>query len=710
MQMVIPALLVLLASLMMGGCSDRDEATLEPATAPDNPVVFSDAFEGGLDYSAFEFSYYDAFTIDMAETYRGTASLKITLPVHETFAGGAFFTQGPRDLSAYNALTFYARADTEYEMDLVGFGLGISFPSDYQGDVQGIQLTREWQRYVIPIPNSARMTLEHGMLYYTATKDEAPSFPVQIWIDEVEYATVSGINNPRPAMPTQPVQAVVGSQIEIPGTRTSFNVGGQEMLVNHTFNHFDYFSSDESVVTTDGNVITAVGLGEATITAKLGDVDVQGVVTVNVGTEITRPLVFIDGFDTGLDYGSFGDGQDVEALSIDNSGGVGGSAAIKIAVLPGRFAGGATYSTDGGRDLTSFNALVFDARASVADYVLGNVGFGIGLGAGGTEYQTELQNVTIGTDWQRVVVPIPNAARLTSEAGMWWFSTGTVGDLWIDNILFASLDEDELTNPRPVMDSTSVVAEIGQTVNVTGTRTTYDLGGTDVDVVHGPLYFDYASSNENVAIASQGVVTVVGGGVTTITATLDGVPVEGEIEVAVIAPPSEPAPTPTHDPADVISLYSDEYDDITVDTWRAPWSSPAVAVEDQQIQGDNVKAYTGFTSPAFFCGIEFTNDLIDAEAAGMTHFHMDLFLPAGTVFGLVLVDFGEDGAFDGGDDTEFEKVLNSSSTPPLEIGQWMSLDIPLTDFEGMNFGHVAQILLKRTNAGSLWVDNVYFHR
>lgn len=40
----------------------------------------------------------------------------------------------------------------------------------------------------------------------------------------------------------------------------------------------------------------------------------------------------------------------------------------------------------------------------------------------------------------------------------------------------------------------------------------------------------------------------------------------------------------------------------------------------------------------------------------------------------------------------------------------MSLDIPLTEFSTMNLNHVAQIVLQRTDAGSLWIDNIYFRR
>jgi len=706
---ITPAILLALASLLLGGCSDRDLDTLQPATAPANPVVFSDAFEGGLDFAAFEFSYYDAFSIDQTETYQGAASLRVDLPQGQDWAGGSFYTRGPRDLSGFNALVFYARASRSYTLDAAGFGLGINYPSDYQSEVRGIALTTEWARYVIPVPNSARMTDEHGMFWYSATSGGTP---VTIWFDEVEYASVSEISNPRPVMPTRSVQALVGQQFTIPGTRTTFSVGGVERTVHHTFNHFDYASSDPAVVTAEDNVITAVALGEAQITATLRGVEVQGEITARVVSEITQPEVFIDALDTGLDYGSFGDGQYLQALSVDDDGGVGGSSALQITIPAGQFAGGAIFSTTGGRDLTSFNALVFDARADQAGYVVGNVGYGIGLAAGGTDFQAEIRDVVLGTDWQQVVVPIPDAARLDAEAGMFWYSAGQSGNFWLDNIRFTTLDAAELSDPRPVMTPATVAVEVGETVTIEGTQTTFDVGGTDVVVYHGPLYYSYASSNEAVATASEGVVTAVGSGTANITATLGETPVAGQVTVNVtgpVLPPSTPAPTPTHDPSGVISLFSDAYDDIAVDTWRASWTFGGVAVADEQIAGDNVKAYSGFANPAFYCGIEFTSTLVDAAGAGMTHFHLDVYFPAGTRFGFKLVDFGANGVFGGGDDTEHQIDIDGDSTPPLVTGQWMSLDIPLSAFAGMNFGHVAQIVLTGIDTGSLWIDNVYFH-
>ena len=47
---------------------------------------------------------------------------------------------------------------------------------------------------------------------------------------------------------------------------------------------------------------------------------------------------------------------------------------------------------------------------------------------------------------------------------------------------------------------------------------------------------------------------------------------------------------PTEPAANVLSLFSDAYTDVTVDTWRTPWSDGTLT--EEAISGDNVKKYT----------------------------------------------------------------------------------------------------------------------
>lgn len=175
-----------------------------------------------------------------------------------------------------------------------------------------------------------------------------------------------------------------------------------------------------------------------------------------------------------------------------------------------------------------------------------------------------------------------------------------------------------------------------------------------------------------------------------------------------VAPPAEPevaAPTPAIDEDYVISLFSNAYTDVTVDTWSTTWDMADVA--DVQIEGNDTKKYTNFT----FAGIEFTSQTINAS--DMTHFYMDIWTPDPTelpaVFKIKLVDFGGDGAYGGGDDVEHELIFDANTSPALESNAWISMNIPLSAFSNLiTRSHLAQLVISG-DPNTVYVDNVFFY-
>ncbi len=164
--------------------------------------------------------------------------------------------------------------------------------------------------------------------------------------------------------------------------------------------------------------------------------------------------------------------------------------------------------------------------------------------------------------------------------------------------------------------------------------------------------------------------------------------------------PAVAAPTPTNLAADVISLFSNAYTNVAVDTWRTPWSNGTLT--DLQIAGNDVKQYTNLD----FVGIE-TVGPNQINATTMLKFHIDAWTPNLTAFKVKLVDIGADGAFGGGDDKEQEL----SFTPTL-LG-WNSYDISLSDFTNLTTrANIAQLILagNPTGTGNVYIDNVYFHK
>ena len=169
--------------------------------------------------------------------------------------------------------------------------------------------------------------------------------------------------------------------------------------------------------------------------------------------------------------------------------------------------------------------------------------------------------------------------------------------------------------------------------------------------------------------------------------------------------PVTPAPTPTYAAADVISLFSEIYTDISVDTWSTPWDS--ANVESFMVGSDSSWKYTNL----LFAGIETTTQTVDAS--GMTHFRMDVWTPDATaspsVFKIKLVDFGPNGIGEntGGDDAEHEITLDHTV---MQSNTWVTLDIPLTSFIGLTTrGHIGQYIISGT-PNTIYIDNVMFHK
>ena len=169
-----------------------------------------------------------------------------------------------------------------------------------------------------------------------------------------------------------------------------------------------------------------------------------------------------------------------------------------------------------------------------------------------------------------------------------------------------------------------------------------------------------------------------------------------EIEVAS---PMTAAPDPTIPAENVISMFSNVYTDVTVDTWLTDWS--AALLEDIQIESNDTKKYSNVD----FLGIETVGDNL-LDISEMLNLHLDMWTPNMTTFRVKLVDFGADGMFEGGDDSEHEIIIENPNSE-----EWNSIMIPLSDFTGLtSMENIAQMIYSGNPAGAgvLYIDNVYF--
>lgn len=423
----------------------------------------------------------------------------------------------------------------------------------------------------------------------------------------------------------------------------------------------------------------------------------------------TNPVVFDGRYATGVGFQAFS-GTKVDAVVIDSTQKHLGMASLRITVPgpgdpTGGYAGGA-FVANVPHNLTSYNALRFWVKAS-RRVPFEVAGFG-NDNTGTSKYEAKRTSFLVDTTWAQIVIPIPLAAKLRFERGMFFFAEGPQGGagltMWITDITF--LNAGNVTNPRPTLSTRTVNAFAGARLSLASdTRTVFSVGGSDVVVQHMSRYFDFASSNPAVASVNGDQVDVHGTGTAAITASMGGLHALGTVTVNGLALPPSPAPTPTLPSGSVISLFSNAYPNRFVDTWSAPWDFADVS--DLSIAGNAIKGY----SIASYAGIEFTSQPIDASA--MTYFHMDVWAISGTNFKVKLVDFGANGAYLGGDDSERELTFDATTTPAITPGSWVPLEIPLASFMGTPGlaarGHLAQLILAG-DMRSVFVDNVYFHQ
>ncbi|MGB4959814.1 MAG: hypothetical protein WBO36_10095, partial [Saprospiraceae bacterium] len=430
----------------------------------------------------------------------------------------------------------------------------------------------------------------------------------------------------------------------------------------------------------------------------------------------TNPAVFIDGFSSGLNYAAFG-GSVPTAFDVDKNTTYNNSAAAMKFAVPdindpkGSYAGG-VFFTGVGRDLSGYNVLTFWAKASQPASI-DVIGFGNDLGE--NKYNVSVSALKINTNWKKYILPIPDPSKLKIERGMLYYAEGPENErgytFWIDEVKFEKLGS--VSTPTASIlngQNQEVTAENGQTITLTGLKSTVNLPtGIDQSVEVSPYYLTFSSSNPAVAMVNEkGIVTVISAGTAVITAKLGENTALGALTVkSVGAPigPAAPAPVPTRLASNVISLYSNVYTNVPVDTWNTRWQFSTAEEFFIKVAGDDVIKYRNLN----FVGIEFTSKTIDATT--MTHFHLNIYTPDPTDppknFKVLLVDFGADGKFGGGDDSSSELTFTS---PLLTTDKWITLSIPLANFTGLKSrSHLAQLVLSG-DVPNVFVDNVYFFK
>ncbi|MFD1062248.1 glycosyl hydrolase family 16 [Winogradskyella litorisediminis] len=255
------------------------------ATFPNDGDVFIDAFSAGLDYFPFVDAGADpqAFTVETDEVFEGTAAMRFDVPTFGNgFVGATFNTTARRNLTTFDALTFYAKATQVASIDAIGFGIDGETANKYMTTVNGLELTTAWQKFTIPIPNASKLDNETGLFWLA----EGASFAgdeggYTFWIDEVKFENLGTVAQPRPAIfEGQDVveQAFTGASVQITGLTQTFNLeNGENQTVMAAPAYFDFISSDVEVAQiSETGEVTVISDGSAFITAQINGVLAEG--------------------------------------------------------------------------------------------------------------------------------------------------------------------------------------------------------------------------------------------------------------------------------------------------------------------------------------------------------------------------------------------------------------------------------------------------
>jgi len=433
--------------------------------------------------------------------------------------------------------------------------------------------------------------------------------------------------------------------------------------------------------------------------------------------------VFIDGFSGGLQYRPF-EGSKFDAFTVDTEEFYEGTASMRFDVPnegdpDGAFAG-AIFPDPGGRDLSGFDALTFWARASKAA-TINEIGFGNDFGE--NKFLVAVKNgLRVTTAWKKYTIPIPDPSQLTEERGVFWYSEGPEnGDgysFWIDELKYEKLGN--VAQPRPaIQNGQNEVTQTfnGSNVSVTNLTQTFNLvDGTNQTVAAAPAFFTFTSSNPSVAtVSEQGQVNIIGSGTTEITAELTGVKATGSLTIESLGD-FTPAPFPTQAGSDVISIFSNAYNNVAIDYFNGfftPDGQTTLGGNTLNISGDNVINYTELN----FVALKTLNTV---DASAMTTYHVDILvqqpeIQASDFIRLIILDAGPDGALGTGDETEASFQIPSGD---LASNEWRSFDIPLSSFSGLNTSNLSLFFFitdgtNTSNPGAITnilVDNIYLYR
>lgn len=295
--------LFLVMIFMMTVSCERDLSDdVEFATNSAGGEIFTDAPIGlGSDfYFPFLGSKATAWSVDDNEGYESQSSMRIDVPNDNdpegTYAGAIFRVDGAgRDLTGFDALTFWAKASQGINIGELGFGQDFG-ENKYLATIQNTSFSTNWVKYIIPIPDPSKLFEERGMFWYSAGTQETGGFGYTFWIDDLKFEKLGTIGAPRPEIyngENANSQGFLDNENVLETPSVMFNLSsGLNQTVLAASSYFDWTSSEPSIVAVrDFGRVEMLSIGSSVITASLAGEQATGQVTIEVlGAFETAPI------------------------------------------------------------------------------------------------------------------------------------------------------------------------------------------------------------------------------------------------------------------------------------------------------------------------------------------------------------------------------------------------------------------------------------
>ncbi|MDA9201621.1 T9SS type A sorting domain-containing protein [Flavobacteriaceae bacterium] len=303
--------------------------------------------------------------------------------------------------------------------------------------------------------------------------------------------------------------------------------------------------------------------------------------------------------------------------------------------------------------------------------------------AGGSQWQTvefDLTTVKGAKDWSEIIQVILMLNTTNQEV------------YYFDNMYFS-----KEPGAQGADASLSDLAIDGTSLSgFSGAKTDYSVALID-GTTTAPQITSATTTDTSATIAITQATTVPGDATVVVTAA-DGTTTETYTVSFFVGKPAAAPTAPTHDAANVISVYSDTYVSITAD--HNPDWGQATSVNTTYDAGDsnNLMLYSNFNYQGTILPV--------TDLSSMEYLHIDIWVAANETRTVKVSLIGGGETF---------QIVNT--TP----GSWNSVDIPLTSFSSNDLSIISQMKFDGQFAADgltadtlvrsdIYLDNIYFYK